>query len=227
MEDEWFRSPAWDLEAQSDFEERLRRARSHSRGQYLYIKGESLAGAGNLTAAYKLWQRVLVEHPSSLHAWTARERLGDVARQQGRMDEAEHWYRQLIEANPTLNATTHMVEVSLAEILIATNEDSKRDEGMRLLQSALDQGGLLNNQLFRWHLALIEAARQLGDAETQQRAARTALRLTESGPNFPRHPTVGLVETDNETIQRLRALADSKVEGSGPRRRLFRRTTGS
>jgi hypothetical protein len=37
---------------------------------------------------------------------------------------------------------------------------------MRLLQSALDRGGLLNDQLFRWHLALIDAATQLGDTET-------------------------------------------------------------
>lgn len=88
---------AWDPQSQSDFEERLRRARSTSRAQYLYIKGASLAGA-TLTVAAQLWRRV----------------LGDVARQEGRLDEAEHWYRELIDVNPTLNATTHMVEVSLA-----------------------------------------------------------------------------------------------------------------
>lgn len=221
MANEWYRSPEWDRQAQSDFEERLRRARSQSRAQYLYIKGESLAAAGNRTAAYELWQRVLADYPCSMHAWTARERLGDVTRQQGRTDEAERWYRELIEVNPSLNATTHMVEVSLAEMLIATNEPSKRDEGMELLQSALDRGGLLNNQLFRWHLAVLEAATQLGDSETQQRAARTALALTERGPNFPRHPTVGLVATDGKTIERLQAIADGDVRGKGARKRWF------
>lgn len=225
MASEWYRSTAWDPQAQRDFEERLRRARSTSRAQYLYIKGASLAGQGNLTAAAQLWRRVLDDYPSSMQAWTVRECLGDAARQEGRLDEAEHWYRELIDVNPTLNATTHMVEVSLAEILIATNEDPKRDEGMELLQSAIDRGGLLNNQLFRWHLALIEAASQLGDTETVQRAARTALTLADRPPNFARHPTVGKVNVDEKTLQRLRGLADGKGQRPAPRR-LWPRGTG-
>jgi len=186
----------------------MRRARSHNKPQYLRIKGLALAESGDTPAAVQLWKRVLAEYPSSLDAWPVREHLGDVARDEGRPDEAQRWYRELLELNPALKATTHMLEVSLAEILIANNNEAERDEAMRLLQSAINRGGLLNDQLFRWHLALIETATQLGDAETQRRAARTALSLVGRGPAFTRHPTVGMVNTDDVTIQRLRDLAD-------------------
>lgn len=218
MADDWFRSAAWDQDAQDEFAARLRRSRAYNRPQYLWIKGVALAEAGDTTAAISLWERVLNEYPCSLHAWPARESLGDVARQEGRLDEAERWYRELIEVNPTLNATTHMAEVSLAEILLAAKEEAKSDEGLRLLQSAIERGGLLNDQLFRWHLALIEAVGQLGDLETQQRPARTALSLLERGPRFSRHPTVGLAKADKVTVRRLRALA----EGTSLKRRSHR-----
>ena len=59
MDEEWFRSGDWSPEAQEDFEARLKRARSHSRPQYLRIKGLALQQAGEVAGARQMWNRVL------------------------------------------------------------------------------------------------------------------------------------------------------------------------
>ncbi len=134
------------------------------------------------------------------------------------MDEASHHYRKVIEENPSLNGTTHMVEVSLAEMLLDEGNPANADEAVGLLQSALKRGLFLNDQLFRWHLALVRAAVQLQDVETQRRAARTALALAERGPGLTRHPTVGVVQKDEITLRWLRGIVDGDQSdhGGGP-----------
>ena len=66
---------------------------------------------------------------------------------------------------------------------------------------------MFNNDLFRWNVAAARVAVSLGDVETRQRAARSALDLASSGPQLPRHPTVGLVSCDKKTLKWLGRLA--------------------
>jgi hypothetical protein len=66
---------------------------------------------------------------------------------------------------------------------------------------------MMNSGLFRWNIALARAAEKLGDAKTFSRAARTALSLTKLGPQFPRHPTVGLAKPDAATLAWLEKAA--------------------
>lgn len=99
-------------------------------------------------------------------------------------------------------------------MLIARNDPKVRDEARRLLQAALHRGTLLPDQLFRWHIALAKAALDMGDRETQQRAARTALRLAgDETPTFSRYPTVGVVHADQATIAWLEDLAAGRGSG--------------
>jgi hypothetical protein len=81
------------------------------------------------------------------------------------------------------------------------------DEALRLLDSALKRGRMMNSDLFRWNIALARVAEQLGDAETVSRAARAALSLTKLGPQYPRHPTVGLARPDAATLAWLEKAA--------------------
>ena len=64
-----------------------------------------------------------------------------------------------------------------------------------------------HSQLFRWHVALVRIAGRLGDKETERRAALDALKLVDRGPQFSRHPTVGLERPDSATLTWLRKLA--------------------
>jgi tetratricopeptide (TPR) repeat protein len=208
VSDEWFRSPHWDPATRADFEQRLSRARGHSRSQYLCIKALALREAGLLDEARNLLLRVTMQHSQTADAAFATELLGGLAREQGQLGAAESYYRSVLQSWPSLNGTSWTVEVSLAELLTARGGDAACNEALQLLQSRLNrQPPMLDNDLFRWHVALARVAGQLGDTETQQRAARTALNLVDRGPQFPRHPTIGLVNADNRTLAWLRQLA--------------------
>jgi tetratricopeptide (TPR) repeat protein len=207
--DDWFRSSDWSPAAQQDFEARLARARAYNRAQYLRIKGLALAEAGETRGARELWERVLqsTDELARNQQATALEHLGDSYAYED-VDKAKSVYRRLLAEHPTLNGTSHTVEISLAELLIDQGDRESQDEALVLLSSFLERGtSQLPSVLFRWHLALIRVAESTGDRETVQRAARTALDLAGRGPVFPRHKTVGVVNADGRTLRRLRKLA--------------------
>jgi predicted Zn-dependent protease len=189
------------------FEDRLSRARDWNRPQYLRIKALALRDAGDLKTAEELLNRVVIDYPKSIDCGICLELLGDIARDEGFGETAEKYYREVIHRWPDLNGTTGLVEVSLAEVLTDSDALVRHEEALRLLDSALKRGRMMNSGLFRWNIALARAAEKLGDAKTFSRAARTALSLTKLGPQFPRHPTVGLAKPDAATLAWLEKAA--------------------
>lgn len=209
MTDDWFRSPDWSSRAQEDFETRLARARPYNRAQYMRIKGLALSEAGERRGARELWERVLqsTEELATTQQASALEHLGD-SYVRDNAATAEDYYRRLLEEHPTLNGTSHTVEISLAELLIGKGDRASMEEALALLNSFLERGtSQFPSVLFRWHLALLSIAQATGEKETVQRAARTALDLASRGPVFPRHKDVGVVDADPKTLRRLRKLA--------------------
>ena len=210
--DEWFRSPAWGPEDREEFERRLRRARSDGRGQYMRIKGLALRDAGEFDGARDLWERVLEDPGFQMERWSSLEHLADLffASDPAR---AEALYRQLLAENPTLNGTTEMAEVRLAELL--TRKDSPeglREAGELLKSWANDRQSPFPANHFRWEVALARWGAAVGDEAVTVDAARRALAHVEAGSPFPRHPGVGLVQADTELLNWLRELA----AGSSP-----------
>jgi len=173
------------------------------------IKGLALAEAGQKQGARDLWGRVMqsTEELAEGQQPSALEHLGDsYAHEDTAM--AEHYYRRLLAEYPTLNGTSHTVEISLAEILIDRGDPTSLEEALVLLNSFFERGtSQFPSVLFRWHLALIRIAQATDDEQTVRRAARTALVLADRGPVFPRHKTVGVVHSDKRTLKRLRKLA--------------------
>ena len=204
---DWFRDPGWDRATRDQFEERLNRARIGNRAQYLRIKALALRDAGELRGAKELLNRVVSDYPESMDCGFCLELLGDIGREEGSAEAAERNYREVIRRWPDLNGTSGMVEVSLAEVLTESAGLERHEEALRLLDSALKRGRMMNSDLFRWNIALARVAEQLGDAETVSRAARTAVSLTKVGPQFPRHPTVGLARPDAATLAWLERAA--------------------
>jgi predicted Zn-dependent protease len=209
MVDDWFRSPEWDEPARTAFEARLARARPRNRPQYLRIKGLVLRSGGHQDAARELLERAAA-HPDAYFFETvaAWESLADMAVERGDRATAEQLYRRILTEQPTGSGTTGSVEISLAELLLDRGDPAARDEALALLDSWIGRPKLkFDSQLFRWHLALIRTAEATGDRDTVRRAANTALTLAGRGPRLPRHPDVGLVHTDEATLERLQALA--------------------
>lgn len=209
---EWFRTPDWDAAAREDFEQRLGRARS-SRPQYLRIKALALTSVGLFDDAVRLLERLRTEHPDAFDVWYATEVLGDIAREQGRLDEAEHHYRRLL-SSPERNGTSGMVEVSLAEVLLEAGRAD--DAAVALEQADRDSVDTFHANLFRFLVtrARIDAAR--GHVDGAATAAARALELVDAPSQYPRHPGVGVVRTDDASIDALQEMTRAGGPGAPP-----------
>ena len=208
VSDEWYRGPDWDEAAQEAFEIRLRRARTDNRQQYLLLKAGYLLDAGNESEAVRLLHRSAELGTFLLHTVFAWEQLGDIAARHGRTDEAIGFYERILREQPSLSGTSGSVEISLARVLVETRERSNIERALTYLDAWMKRDGLkFNDVMFRWLLVLIDASAALGDRETVARSARGALELASRGPQLPRHRSVGIVRTDELTLQRLKRLA--------------------
>jgi tetratricopeptide (TPR) repeat protein len=207
--EEWFRSGDWSEEAQADFEQRLRRARTYNRAQYLRIKGLALEAAGETAGARELWNRVLLDDGefAELQGYPTLEHLGDSYAGEDPAS-AEQYYRRLLSENPSLKGTTATQHIKLAELLLRRGRPEDLDEAEALLTDWVDAAqSPFPNAHFRWNLAVIRLAEARRDRQAAREAARRALNLADRGPVFPRHQTVGVVETDRATLKRLQKLA--------------------
>lgn len=206
MADEWFRSPAWGPDDQADFEARLRRARRTGRSQYLRIKGLALNEAGELDGARALWLRVLEDPDGSpVMRWPTLEHLGDLDAESD-PDEAERRYRQLLEEDPTLNATTQMVEVKLAELLTRRKTPTALDEAWCLLEAwRVNRQSPFPANHFAWAVARARWAEAAGRPDVVRESARRALDFNEAAAPFARHPGAGVVRADKQLLKWLRS----------------------
>ncbi len=205
---DWFRGPDWTPEAQEEFERRLNRARPTSRSQYLRIKGLGLVEGGNVEGARELWTRVLQDPESnSLDQVAATEHLAD-SYNNNDPERATELYRRVIELSPNQSGTSGTQHIKLAQLLIDSGDKEKLGEAGTLLSWwAQNAGSPYPSNHFAWHLARIKLAQALGDRESAHSSAIRALELASSKPPFSRHPTVGLVHTDAETLEWLKPLA--------------------
>jgi predicted Zn-dependent protease len=167
--DDWFRTGEWDDEERAAFEARLARARSYNRPQYLSIKAAALREAGKSAAAVELLNRVVDQYSDALDAPSCAELLGDMALEAGEPASAEAHYRTSLELRPDQNATSGEVHIGLAEALIA---QGRFQEATEALDSFSVHELTMNHGVYRWNMALAEAAQGLGDSGTSALAAQ-------------------------------------------------------
>lgn len=149
----------------------------------------------------------------NFEAACATELLGDLSRKAGNRDEAEARYRHVLTTWPALNGTSGSVESPLRRYWPKTGQ--RRDRRGTAPTGSLARATTTPvrlRALFRWHVALVRLSQRIGDEETVQRAARTALTLASRGPQLPRHKTVGLVTTDDATVGWLSDLAQGPTK---------------
>ncbi|MGC4111295.1 MAG: hypothetical protein QM747_12895 [Nocardioides sp.] len=205
MADEWFRSPGWGPDDQAEFERRLARARRTSRAQYLRIKGLALIEAGHSEAARELWLRVLGDAPASIDRWSTLEHLGDLDFATD-PDESERRYRELLMEDPSLNATTQMAEVWLAELLTRRGTPASLAEAWELLEAwRTTRHSPFPANHFQWEVARARWGEAAGRADITRESAQRAIGLADAESPFPRHPGVGVVHTDPALLAWLHA----------------------
>ena len=207
MADEWYRSPAWGPEDQAEFERRLGRARRNNRGQYLRIKGLALSSAGHVDGARSLWLRVLEEPGYEIQRWSALEHLADLAFDND-SQEAIALYRRLLVEDPSLNGTSQMAEVRLAELLTRNGSEESLHEAGELLEAwQTKRRSPFPVNHFQWELARTRWGEAVGRPDVTRDSARQALAFANAASPFPRHPGVGLVRAEPHVVDWLQARA--------------------
>jgi hypothetical protein len=216
VEDEWYRSSAWEATDQERFEEKLRRARPRSRAQYIRLKGLALAGSKRRSerqAAPTLFQRVIREHADDqLQAAMARADLGRFYAEKGEHHLAADALRSCLDAEAALDGGGLHTgsELALAEVIVRAEWEDRYPEALDLLEAAERAGLTFKVERWRWAIAHARIANRCGrGSEAQSFAAAALALLDDPSPDFPRHPDVGLIDADRKTVRELKRLAAS------------------
>lgn len=210
MAEEWFRSPDWNAQAQEDFEERLRRARTFNRSQYLRIKALALmehGGRAEAKGARALLARVIETYPESGDVVMAHEHLAELDVREGHRSSAEAHYRTALRLAPQRHVFGDAA-LRLPELLIEDGGDGKRDEARQLLARIPPANLVWASQRFRHAVARARLAHAAGNQAEARLYAEDALgEAAKETSDFPRHPTVGLVNADRKVLTEMRNLA--------------------
>jgi hypothetical protein len=205
---DWVSSPDWSPEIEAEFEAKLRRARN--KGEYLRVKGVTLIQQEDQQrreAGRILLRRLVAEYPDTLTIAWAYESLGDADALDGLDGDAENRYREAIDAYRRTPGVQGNAEIKLAGLIARTKQRSKYNEAETILDRSRPVWKI---EHFWVHLARARIAADLGDAAVAGTQARLALTAeADPKPQAPRHPALGHVRTDAETLTELRRLARS------------------
>jgi hypothetical protein len=213
VDDEWYRSSAWEEADQEHFEEKLRRARPRSRAQYIRLKACALWGSkrdDERKFAPALFQRVIREHPDDeLEAAMAWADLGRFHVEEGEHELAADALRSCLDVEAALGGGLHTgSDLVLAEVIVSAEWADRYSEALDLLEAAERAGLTFKIDRWRWSITQARIAGRSGrDADAKSFAAEALALMDDPSPDFPRHPDVGLIDADHITIQELKRLA--------------------
>ena len=205
---DWWSSPDWDAE---DFEARLKRARQSSRAQYLRLKGLALVSTEDeefRAVGKELLLRVVRDYQEDrLQSPMAHFDLAQAYETEGADDLAATHYELTVRGEDELGSLVTGADLRLAELIIRCGWSASYDEADRLLAHAEGRRLTLRSESWRFCVARARLAAALGREDAASYATRALELLAEVGPQFSRHPTVGLIETDEATVEEMRRLA--------------------
>jgi tetratricopeptide (TPR) repeat protein len=210
--DDWFRSEVWDKTTRAAFEARLARSRTpFHRAQYLAIQGSTLTATEKrreISAGRALLERVITDYPDEvLQVANAHSALADSYLREDRLSEAVEHLRLclILESGRHFQ---HRAELRLSEVLLAGDpSETELVEVAALLNEAADQA-FFHVEAWRIAVARARLRGKLGDAKGAARHAQEALALlADNTPKLPRHPDVGLIKADPDTVEEMQTLA--------------------
>lgn len=209
MADEWYRTPGYDDAAREEFARRYQRARHPGRIQYKRIKAVHLmeAGApGGIAWAQELLEEVATDNEaSSFDKKVAFDKLAELRVAHGDWQLAVQALEQGI-AMGGMSAEPHLM---LAETLLDHAPGRLAEVAGILGSVAQDRRLVFRSQAFRYYVASARLARKLGhDPGPAASAALDLIAADRDGPQLPRHPDVGRIQTSEQTIRELREMAD-------------------
>jgi hypothetical protein len=230
-DDDWYRSAAWDAEAQQHLEAKLARARRESRPQYLRLKALALLATDDerrRQAGVALLERVLADFPDDrVQAAGAHVALGRYFEEAGDAARGARHLRAALRLQEGTNVRWG-AELLLAELIVRHGLEADDAEADELLDRVLAAGPIFRSEQFRYAVARMRLAHRRGRPDEAAAYACGALHLFEHNePASPRHPTVGLIRADDATLDELHEIArNGDPEAFSERVERFRRPDG-
>jgi tetratricopeptide (TPR) repeat protein len=206
---DWYRGPDWDAQS---FEQRLARARPQNRPQYLRIKAVELLEAGGIER-----RRVAIDLLTRLYAMsdeaeygTTPEFLGNAYEADGQHDRAAQLYLEAIERQRASFAKGRPA-LALANMALRQEMSEYYQAAFTVLANLEFEVAPFDADRFDHAGSLALLADRLGNSALTAKYAEHALDLaaTRTKPEYPRHPDVGLIDVDDETLAALRRLLAS------------------
>jgi tetratricopeptide (TPR) repeat protein len=225
--DDWFRNTDWNDQIESEFEARLKRSRTnYNKAQYLRIQASYLLDS-SLTKIQKrgiqFMERLINDFPeetfSTIHG---HEQLGDFYLKNEDYQKAEKHFRIVTDHyhSNTRSSTTGLADLKLSETILLSNQEDKFQEAYELSTSKFDETGgrlMLNDQKFYYATLMANLCLRMGKSEEGSEYANSALQLsTITEPQFNRHKTVGIIEADTNTLERLKKIKEKKLATTTP-----------
>lgn len=206
--DDWYSSSTWSEEDQEIFSAKIKRAR-YRRWGYMVTKGEALlrsADASLFPVGEGLIREAIEGNPDKFFLAGYYETLGAFYARAGRKDDAIEHFRTAI-ASRTPQFGTRLTELDLATELLSRQRPGDIEEAGEVLASQPCQDILMNVDRFRWEFLMATLKLLQGRAAEAVDHAEQALAIAGiSSPQFPRHPTVGVVNAPADWLEALRNI---------------------
>ncbi|MCM5664007.1 tetratricopeptide repeat protein [Galbibacter mesophilus] len=225
--EDWYRNTDWNDQIETDFEARLKRSRgNYHKAQYLRIQASYLLDSStteNQKKGIQLIERVINDYPeetfSTIHG---NEQLGDYYLKNGNYEQAEKHFRIVTDHyhSTTRSGTSGLADLKLSETILLSDQEEKLQEAYKLSTSKFDETGgnlQLNDQKFYYATLMANLCLRMGEIEEASEYANLALQLsTITEPQFSRHKTVGIINADKNTIDKLKKIKEKSLATTTP-----------
>jgi tetratricopeptide (TPR) repeat protein len=206
MPTDWYRNETWDESIERVFDEKLKRARSSSRDQYLRVQANALVRA-RPDVALQLLERYFALGVTTFDA-EACEIRGRALLALGRVDEAIEAYEATLKREEEFPNVKTNCRLDLPLLIASRRIESRYQQALDLAREAEQDESLMSFPAARFQChaakALIAAdSGRLAEARADAALAIEAAEHQHSGYRY--HPDVGLVAGQHAEI-----LADLK-----------------
>lgn len=221
--EDWYRNTSWNKEIEEAFENRLKRSRGDfHKAQYLRIQASHLLHSSNAKIQEKgieLMKRVISSYPNENDSVFANEQLGDFYFSKSDFESAEKYFEIVIEyysQTKSRSGTSSLADLKLCEIILLTNQKEKFEKAYNFFNNFEKLGGrlLLNSDKFYYGNVRASLCYEMKKYEEASAFAKQALEITKiTEPQFSKHKTVGLVNTTEKQIEKLKMIENCTQQG--------------
>ena len=225
--EDWYRNTEWNDQIESEFKARLKRSRGNSnKAQYLRIQASYLLDSSkteNQKKGIQLMERVINDYPEETFSTIrGHEQLGDYYLKNGNYKEAERHFRIVTDHyhTNTRSGTTGLADLKLSETILLSDQEANLQEAYELSTSKFDETGghlLMNDQKFYYATLMANLCLRMGKIKESSEYANSALQLsTITEPQFNRHKSIGIINADQNTIDRLKKIKEKSLATTTP-----------